>query len=62
MTKNDRQGSAEAIEVNLMFAELELTIGRPDGAATERALYHVREALELLRKDIADRQFPTTSS
>jgi hypothetical protein len=40
---------AELIEINLMFAQLELSLGAGDGDATLRALDHIMEALKELR-------------
>jgi hypothetical protein len=40
---------ADLIEINLMFAQLELSLGGGDAASASRALDHITEALRELR-------------
>ncbi|MBB4200968.1 hypothetical protein CCR94_10510 [Rhodoblastus sphagnicola] len=47
---------AELIEINLMFAQLELSIGVEHDGATLRALNHIIEALDLIREEKTHKQ------
>ncbi|MCW2318918.1 hypothetical protein M2322_004487 [Rhodoblastus acidophilus] len=49
MTYDDAK-SDDLIDINLMFAELELTLGSCDPGSYLRALDHIREALTHLRR------------
>lgn len=51
MTESDDEDVAELIEINLMFAQMELSLGAGDAAAVLRALDHVKEALKHLRAE-----------
>lgn len=50
---NDMGDATELIEINLMFAQLDLSLGKHEDGATARALHHIREALRHLRAEIA---------
>jgi len=52
VTSNDDDNVAELIEINLMFAQMELALGGGDAASTLRALDHIMEALRHLRDDM----------
>ena len=52
MTNSDDDNVVELIEINLMFAQMELSLGAGDDAATLRALDHIMEALKHLRDEM----------
>jgi hypothetical protein len=52
VTNSDNPNVRELIEINLLFAQMELSLGPGDDAATLRALDHIMKALKLLRDDI----------
>ena len=47
---NCARNVAELIEINLMFAQLELSLGGGDAESASRALDHIMEALQELRR------------
>jgi hypothetical protein len=51
VTDGDEDNVTELIEITLMFARMELSLGAYDDAAVPRALDHIMEALKLLRDE-----------
>lgn len=51
----------DLIEINLMFAKLDLTLGRNEPGAATRAFGHLQEALRHIQ-DMADPQTDTPPS
>jgi hypothetical protein len=51
VTSSDDPNVRELIEINLLYARMELSLGADDDAATLRALNHVMEALKHLRDE-----------
>jgi hypothetical protein len=51
VTESDDDSVAELIEINLLYAQMELSLGCADEAATLRALDHIMEALRHLRDE-----------
>lgn len=51
VSNSDDPNVTELIEINLLFAEMELSLGAGDEVATLRALDHIMEALKLLRDE-----------
>ena len=45
----------ELIEINLLFAQSELSLGRDGDVAKLRALDHIREALQLMHQEMVGR-------
>jgi hypothetical protein len=50
---SDKEYAKELIEINLMFAQLDLTVGKSAEGATARALNHLQEALRQIRAEAA---------
>lgn len=52
VTSSDDTNVTELIEINLMFAQMELSLGASDDASILRALDHIMEALKHLRVEM----------
>ncbi|MCW2286020.1 hypothetical protein M2323_003857 [Rhodoblastus acidophilus] len=52
VSNSDDPNVTELIEINLLFAQMELSLGAGDEVATLRALDHIMEALKLLRDEM----------
>jgi len=52
MTDGDDDNVAELIEINLMYAQMELLLRDGDEGSSGRARDHIMEALKLLREEM----------
>jgi hypothetical protein len=53
---DNEENAIELIEINLMFARMELSIGKCDESSTARALCHIEEALRHVREQALNEQ------